>query len=80
MVGANDSTPSVIVWSGITFYHKMPLVHIDVRLTADHCVTQVVEHVLSFLLGAAHTVFQQDCQAACWMATSLDLTYFLLVL
>ncbi|GFU15204.1 urease accessory protein F [Trichonephila clavipes] len=54
-----DPTPGIMVWSLIS--HRMPLVLIDGRLTADRYVTQVVEPVvLPLLQGAPNTVFQQD--------------------
>lgn len=54
-------TPGIMVWGGIMFDRRTPLVHIDGSLTADRYVTQVVEPVvLPLLQGAPNTVFQQD--------------------
>ncbi|GFU28357.1 transposable element Tcb1 transposase [Trichonephila clavipes] len=53
-------TTDSMVWGGIMFDHRKPLVHIDGHLKADRYVTQVVESiVLPLLQGSPNTVFQQ---------------------
>ena len=53
-------SPGIMVWGGIMFDHRTPLVLVDGSLTTDRYVTQVVEPVvLSLLQGTPNTVFQQ---------------------
>ncbi|PRD25578.1 UNVERIFIED_CONTAM: hypothetical protein NCL1_40522 [Trichonephila clavipes] len=50
-----------MVWGDTMFDHRIPLVHIDGRLTADRYITLVMEPVVLPLLHcASNTVFQLD--------------------
>ncbi|GFU27899.1 transposable element Tcb1 transposase [Trichonephila clavipes] len=56
-----EPTSDILVWSGIMFDHRMPLVHIDGRSTAECYITQVMEPIVLLLsLGTPNMVFQQD--------------------
>ncbi|GFU85021.1 hypothetical protein TNCV_1552852 [Trichonephila clavipes] len=49
-----------MVWDGVMFDHRTPLVHIDGCLTEGRCVTLVEPIVLPLLQDAPHTVFDTD--------------------
>ncbi|GFU72023.1 hypothetical protein TNCV_1459171 [Trichonephila clavipes] len=50
-------TKGIMVSDGIKFDDRVPLVHIDDRLTVDFYVTQVVEPIVFFFQGIPNMVF-----------------------
>ena len=64
--GANDHDrwggPSVMVWAGISFHHRTPLVVIEGNLTARRYISDVLEeHAIPFIEQHPNLrIFQQD--------------------
>ncbi|GFV68329.1 transposable element Tcb1 transposase [Trichonephila clavipes] len=53
--------PGIMVWSGIGYHSRTPLVRITSTLNSQHYIFKVLEPVvLPFLQGLATTIFQQD--------------------
>ncbi|GFW49198.1 hypothetical protein TNCV_3057081 [Trichonephila clavipes] len=58
--GQTGPTTGIMVWGGIMFDHRSPLVHIDGHFTADRNAIQVGEPVvLPLMQGAPYMIFQQ---------------------
>ncbi|GFV53850.1 transposable element Tcb1 transposase [Trichonephila clavipes] len=50
-----------MVWSGIGYYSRIPLVHIAGTLNSQHYISEVLEPVVfPYLQGLATALFQQD--------------------
>ncbi|GFT93817.1 transposable element Tcb1 transposase [Trichonephila clavipes] len=55
------SAPGIMVWGGIGYHSRTPLVHIAGILNSQRYITEVLEPVvLPYLQGLATAIFQQD--------------------
>ncbi|GFX24232.1 tolloid-like protein 2 [Trichonephila clavipes] len=53
--------PGIMVWGGIGYHYRIPLVHIAGTLNSQRYVSEVLEPVvLPYLQGLATAIFQQD--------------------
>ncbi|GFV30185.1 transposable element Tcb1 transposase [Trichonephila clavipes] len=53
--------PGIMVWDGIEYHSRTPLVHITGTLNSQRYITEVLEPVvLPYLQGLATAIFQQD--------------------
>ncbi|GFS86087.1 transposable element Tcb1 transposase [Trichonephila clavipes] len=56
-----SSTPGIMVWGGIGYYSRTPLVRIAGILNSQRYISEVLEPVvLPYLQGLATAIFQQD--------------------
>ncbi|GFU76275.1 transposable element Tcb1 transposase [Trichonephila clavipes] len=56
-----DPAPGIMVWGGIGYHSRTPLVHIAGTLKRQRCISEVLEPVaLPCLQGLATAIFQQD--------------------
>ncbi|GFT78986.1 transposable element Tcb1 transposase [Trichonephila clavipes] len=54
-------TPGIMVWGGIGYQSRTPLVRIAGTLNSQHYISEVLEpDVLPYLQGLATAIFQQD--------------------
>ncbi|GFX12233.1 transposable element Tcb1 transposase [Trichonephila clavipes] len=52
--------PGIMVWGGIGYHSRTPLVRIDSTLNSQHYISEVLEPVvLPYLQGLATAIFQQ---------------------
>ncbi|GFX39916.1 transposable element Tcb1 transposase [Trichonephila clavipes] len=53
--------PGIMVWGGIGYHSRTPVVHIACNLNSQRYITEVLEPVnLPYLQGLATAIFQQD--------------------
>ncbi|GFW82118.1 transposable element Tcb1 transposase [Trichonephila clavipes] len=53
--------PGIMIWGGIGYHSRTPLVRIDVTLNSQHYISKVLQPViLPYLQSLATTIFQQD--------------------
>ncbi|GFU52538.1 transposable element Tcb1 transposase [Trichonephila clavipes] len=53
--------PGIMVWDGITYHSRIPLVRIAVNLKSQRYISEVLEpFVLPYLQSFATAIFQQD--------------------
>ncbi|GFV69226.1 transposable element Tcb1 transposase [Trichonephila clavipes] len=53
--------PGIMVWGGIGYHSRTPLVHIACTLNIQRYISEVLEPVVPpYLQGLATTIFQQD--------------------
>ncbi|GFV55835.1 transposable element Tcb1 transposase [Trichonephila clavipes] len=57
----NDPSPGIVVWGGIEYHSRTPLVRIEGTLNSQCYMSEVLEPVvLPYLQGLATAIFQQD--------------------
>ncbi|GFV03970.1 transposable element Tcb1 transposase [Trichonephila clavipes] len=55
------TTACIMVWGGIGYHSRTPLVRIASTLNSQRCISEVLEPVvLPYLQGLATAIFQQD--------------------
>ncbi|GFV32662.1 transposable element Tcb1 transposase [Trichonephila clavipes] len=57
----SGDAPGIMVWSGIEYHSRTPLVRINGTLNSQRYISEVLEPVvLPYLQGLATTIFRQD--------------------
>ncbi|GFV47457.1 transposable element Tcb1 transposase [Trichonephila clavipes] len=57
----NSPAPGIMVWGGIGYHSRTPLVRIAGTLNSQHFISEVLERdILHYLQGLVTAIFQQD--------------------